>query len=101
MTDHTNDYQQLSQAATKAGDNVPKGLDAQHDRMIAPFDKLKAKAFDRRYIQEMVAGHTKAIAEYQKEADSGQNADIKAYATQALPTLQKHLQGAKDLQKAH
>jgi putative membrane protein len=101
VTDHTNDYQQLSQAASKAGDNVPKGLDAQHDRMIAPFEKLKGKAFDRRYIQEMVTGHTQAIARYKREADTGQNADIKAYASQALPTLQKHLDGAKDLQKAH
>jgi putative membrane protein len=100
VTDHTNDYQQLSQAAGKAGDNVPKGLDAQHNRMIAPFEKLKGKAFDHRYIQEMVTGHTQAIARYRKEADSGQNADIKAYASQALPTLQKHLDGAKDLQKA-
>jgi putative membrane protein len=100
VTDHTNDYQQLSQAAGKAGDNVPKGLDAQHNKMIAPFEKLKAKMFDRRYIQEMVTGHTQAIARYRKEADSGQNADLKAYASQALPTLQKHLDGAKDLQKA-
>lgn len=99
VTDHTNDYQQLSQAAAKAGDNVPKGLDAAHNRMITPFEKLKGKAFDRRYIQDMVTGHTQAIARYKKEADSGQNADIKAYASQTLPTLQKHLDGAKDLQK--
>jgi putative membrane protein len=99
VTDHTNDYQQLSQAAGKAGDNVPKGLDAKHNTMIAPFEKLKGKAFDRRYIQEMVMGHTQAIARYKREADNGQNADIKAYASQALPTLQKHLDGAKALQK--
>ncbi len=100
VTDHTNDYQQLSQIAGKAGATVPKGLDAAHDRMIVPFEKLKAKAFDHRYIQEMIAGHTKAIAEYKKEADSGQNADLKAYASQALPTLQKHLDGAKDIATA-
>lgn len=100
VTDHTNDYQQLSQAAGKAGDNVPKGLDAQHNRMIAPFEKLKGKAFDRRFLQEMVTGHTQAIAQYKKEADNGQSADLKSYASQALPTLQKHLDGAKDLQKA-
>ncbi len=78
---------------------MPQGLDAAHNKMIAPFEKLKGKLFDRRYISDMVMGHQKAIAEYKKEADSGQNADLKAYATQALPTLQKHLDGARDLAK--
>ena len=68
--------------------------------MITPFEKLKGAAFDHHFTQAMVAGHQKAIAEYQKEANNGQNADIKAYANQALPTLQKHLEQARDLQKS-
>ncbi len=99
VTDHTNDYTQLTAAATKAGLTVPKGLDAQHDKMIAPFEKLKGAAFDRSFAREMVAGHQKAIAVYKKEGENGQNADIKAYASQALPTLEKHLQAAEDLTK--
>ncbi len=67
--------------------------------MIAPLSKMKAAAFDRKFVHDMVAGHEKAIAEYQREAKDGQNADVKAYATQALPTLQKHLQTARDLEK--
>jgi putative membrane protein len=100
VTDHTNDYTQLGGVASKANLVVPKGLDAAHDKMIAPFEKLQGAAFDHRYIQEMIAGHTKAIAVYEKEAADAQNADLKAYATQALPTLRKHLDGAKDLAKA-
>lgn len=99
VTDHTSDYQQLSAAATKAGLTVPKGLDAAHDRMIAPFEKLKGATFDHRFVREMVTGHEKAIAEYKREINDGQNADIKAYATQALPTLQKHLEHAQALEK--
>jgi putative membrane protein len=97
VTDHTNDYTQLSTVAGKAGLTVPKGLDAAHQKMIAPFEKLKGTAFDHRYIQEMIAGHTKAIAVYTKESTDAQNADLKAYASQVLPTLQKHLDGAKDI----
>lgn len=100
VTDHTNDYNQLSTIAGKAGLTVPKGLDAAHQKMIAPFEKLKGAAFDRRYIPEMIAGHTKAIATYTKESTDAQNADLKAYASQTLPTLHKHLDGAKDLAKA-
>jgi putative membrane protein len=68
--------------------------------MIAPFKKLKGVAFDHRYIQEMIAGHTKAIQVYTKEASDAQSPDLKAYATQTLPTLQKHLDGAKSLANA-
>src|SRR6185437_13422330 len=99
-TDHTDDYNKLTAAATKAGATVPKGLDAAHDKMIAPFEKLKGASFDRRFERDMVAGHTKAIAEYKKEETDGQSADLKAYATAALPVLEKHLQAAKDLEKS-
>jgi putative membrane protein len=99
-TDHTNDYKQLGTLASKAGLVLPKGIDAKHDKMIAPFEKLKGKMFDRRYTHEMVAGHTAAIAEYQKEASDGQNADLKAYAKDTLPTLEKHKAAAQDAEKA-
>jgi putative membrane protein len=100
VTDHTSDYKTLAATATKAGLTVPKGLDAKHEKMIAPFEKLKGKAFDRKYIQTMVAGHTAAIAAFTKESKDGTNADIKAYATQTLPTLEKHRDGAKALATA-
>jgi putative membrane protein len=101
VTDHTNDMQQLSTAAQAASLTVPTSIDAAHNKtMIDPFQKLKGAAFDHRYIQDMIAGHTKAIAVYKKEAADAQNPGIKAYAQAALPTLQKHLDGAKDLEKA-
>ena len=99
VTDHTKDYQQLSMIATQAGLTVPKGLDAKHEKMAAMYEKLKGAAFDKRYIHEMVLGHEAAIAAYNKESRDGQNAKLKDYATQALPTLEKHENGAKDLMK--
>ena len=68
--------------------------------MIDPFQKLKGVAFDRRYIREMIAGHTKAIVVYKKEATDAQNPALKSYAGAALPVLEKHLAGAKDLERA-
>jgi putative membrane protein len=99
VTDHTGDYQQLSALAAKDGLTVPTGLDAAHNKMIAPFEKLKGAAFDSRYAHEMIAGHTGAIGVYTKEAANAQNTDLKAYASATLPTLQKHLDGAKNLSK--
>jgi putative membrane protein len=101
VTDHTSDIHQLYDAAQQANLTVPSAIDTEHDKtMIDPLQKLKGAAFDRRYVADMVAGHTKAIAVYKKEAADAQNPALKSYAEQALPTLEKHLAGAKDLQKA-
>lgn len=101
VTDHTNDYGQLSTAAKQANLNVPNAIDTEHNKlMIAPFEKLKGAAFDHKYAHEMVSGHTKAIEIYKKEAADAQNDAIKSYAQTALPVLEKHLTGAKDLEKA-
>jgi putative membrane protein len=100
-TDHNSDYGQLYTAAQQASLTVPTAIDTQHDKaMIDPFQKLTGAAFDHKYIQEMIAGHTKAIAVYKKEAADAQNASIKSYAETALPVLQKHLDGAKALLKS-
>jgi putative membrane protein len=99
-TDHTGDYQQLSTVASQAGLTEPTAIDAAHNKAIAPFHQLKGAAFDHRYVAEMIAGHTKAIALYKKEAADAQNSVLKSYAQATLPTLQKHLDGAKGLEKA-
>jgi putative membrane protein len=99
-TDHTKDFSDLHTAAQQASLTVADSIDAAHNKkMIDPFQKLKGAAFDRKYAQEMVAGHTKAIAVYKNEADNAQNPAIKSYAQNALPVLQKHLDSAKDLGK--
>jgi len=100
VTDHTNDYNQLYAAAHQANLNMPNAIDAEHNKaMIDPFQKLKGAAFDHRFVTEMIAGHTKAIEVYKKEAADAQNPALKSYAETALPVLQKHLTDAKDLGK--
>jgi putative membrane protein len=97
VTDHTADYNQLTAAAGKANATAPKGLDAEHAKMASSLTSLKGAAFDHRYVPEMIAGHKKAIAIYTKEASDATSPDLKAYASAALPVLQKHLSGAEDI----
>jgi putative membrane protein len=51
---------------------------------------LSGAEFDKAYMQHMVGDHEKAVALFQTAANSAQDADIKAYATKTLPTLQEH-----------
>ncbi|MGA7521722.1 MAG: DUF4142 domain-containing protein [Acidobacteriaceae bacterium] len=102
VTDHTKDFSDLHTAAQQANLTVPDAIDAKSNKeMIDPFQKLKGAAFDHKYIHEMIAGHTKALEVYKKEAEDAQNPAIKTYAENAIPVLQKHLDGAKNLEKGH
>jgi putative membrane protein len=101
ITDHTKDFDQLYDLAHQANLARPDAIDTAHNRaMIAPYQKLKGTAFDRRYIHDMIAGHTQAIAIYKKEAAAADNPALKSYAQDTLPALQKHLDGAKALDKS-
>lgn len=99
IQDHTRDYRQLTNAAGTTNLQVPYSIDAEHNqKLIDPLEKLKGAAFDRRYIQEMITGHTKAIEVYKTEAADAKDPQIRSYAEQALPVLEKHLAAAKDLE---
>ncbi len=101
VTDHTSDFQEISGLAHKAGLSVPKAIDIENNRaVISPFQKLKGTAFDRRYIQLMIAEHVKAIAVFKKEAADAETPALKTYAGQTLPVLKKLLADAKDVEKS-
>lgn len=101
ITDHTNDFNQLYDVAHGASLTRPDAIDTENNKkMIDPFQKLKGAAFDHHYIQEMVAGHTQAIALYKKESADAENPAVKKYAENAVTVLEKHLAGAKELEKS-
>ena len=52
------------------------------------------------FRSNMVQDHQKDVAEFQQEADQGQDPDIKNFAATTLPVLKQHLQLAQtDLSK--
>jgi len=57
----------------------------------AKLEVLSGSAFDKSYIKTMLKDHEKDVAEFRKEAASGQDPDAKAFAAATLPTLKEHL----------
>ncbi|MDR5811791.1 DUF4142 domain-containing protein [Caballeronia sp. LZ019] len=95
MVDHTKLTLQLKMAAPH-GVTVPK--DNSDTAVLDSLKGLKGKEFDTAYIKTVgVEGHQKAVEAFQKEAQEGQNADLKKAAQKALPTIQQHLKMAQDL----
>ena len=101
VLDHTTDYQSLTQLAATTGETIPKAIDNRDDRSIASLDHYKGKTFDRAFLNHESVEHEKLIQAFKTEAEHGQNSAIKAYATKALPVIERHLHDAQDLLKQH
>jgi putative membrane protein len=62
---------------------------------------LSGGVFDRRYIEQMVQDHQRAIEEYEREARGGTISLLRDLAESTLPTLREHLSAAQDLAREH
>jgi putative membrane protein len=49
------------------------------------------KDFDKAYREDVVSDHEKDVKEFEKASKGAKDADIKAWASKTLPTLQEHL----------
>jgi putative membrane protein len=100
VSDHGKANDELKSLAQSKNITLPTDLDpkdkATHDRLA----KLSGAAFDRAYMQHMLADHRKDVTEFKKESTSGKDADVKAWAAKTLPTLEEHLKMAQDANKA-
>jgi len=69
----------------------------QHKEAFDHLNSLSGAAFDKMYMQHMVEDHVKDVAEFEKASTSAQDSDVKGWAGKTLPTLQQHLQLAKEV----
>ena len=96
VADHSRMNDELSAIARKQGVRLPNELDHDHQALFDQLSKLHGIEFDRAYAKDMAAGHKKAIEKFKAEAKNGQDAALKAWANQSLPTLREHLKLAEN-----
>lgn len=95
VDDHTKANDELKDLASRKNVTLPSAVDAKDQATMDRLSKLNGAAFDRAYMKDMVMDHKKDVAEFQKEANSGRDSDVKSWASKTLPTLQQHLQMAQ------
>ena len=95
VKDHSKANDELKQLASRKGIEVPADLDSKHQKDVDQLQKKQGAEFDRAYMDHMVKDHKKDIAEFRKQASSGKDPEIKAFAAKSLPTLQEHLKMAE------
>lgn len=89
VADHTKVNNELMALAQTKGVK----LDTRHK-----MDKMDSANFDQMYLDQMVKDHEKDIAEFETEAKSGMDPEVKRFASKNLPTLKKHLEMVKSAQ---
>jgi putative membrane protein len=97
VDDHGKAGDELKAWAAQNKVTLPAELDAKHKATRDRLAKLSGEAFDKAYMRDMVADHNQDVAEFQREAKTAKNADLKAWAAKTLPTLEEHQKMAKDI----
>jgi putative membrane protein len=99
-TDHSAANEKLKSVASKDGMTIPGSMSQEDQATYNRLSGMSGAEFDKAYAQDMVEDHQKDIAKFKQEASSGQNPDLKNFASETLPTLQEHLQMAQQMQKS-
>ena len=97
VADHTSANQQLEALASKNGVALTAGAGAQPSPALP---NLTGADFDRAWINEIVAGHEKAIASFEQQMRSTRDNDLSSFINTTLPTLRAHFSDAQSVQKS-
>ena len=97
VDDHSKANDQLKEVAGQKGIMLPAELDPKHRALRERLSRLNGAAFDRAYMSEMVKDHDKDVSMFERQSTKGQDADVKRFASETLPTLKEHQQMARDV----
>lgn len=94
VQDHSAANDKLKSLAQSKNITLPGtiGIDAQKD--IDDLNKKTGRDFDKAFMSMMLSDHKKDVKAFQKAASDLKDMDVRNFAAETLPTLQKHLDSA-------
>ena len=95
VDDHAKANEQLKQIAESKSIKLPDDVEDKDKALMQRLERLNGAAFDRAYMNAMVNDHSKDLSEFKREANSGRDPQVKSFASSTLPTLEEHLQHAR------
>jgi len=94
--DHSAANGELKDLASQKGISLPATLSNKSQSTYDDLAKKTGKDFDDAYSDLMVKDHEKTVDAFKKEADKGDDAEIKSWASGKIATLEHHLMMAKE-----
>ncbi len=98
-TDHTKTTGDLKRLAPAAKVPLPTAMDSSQQSMLDKLKGLNGDDFAKQYVSDQVSAHKTAVSLFERYGKGGENAKLRSWAAQTLPTLQHHLDMANDLNK--
>lgn len=95
VADHARTGDELKAIVSRKGMTAPTEPDAAHRKALAKLEEKSGKDFDKAYQSQMVSDHKDTISLFEKQAKSGEDAELKAFASKTLPALKHHLEMAQ------
>ena len=99
VKDHGGANQKLMDLAKAKNITLPTTVGADEQKTMADLQTKTGADFDKAYVDVMVKDHKKAVDLFEGAAKDAKDAEIKAFATETLPTLKSHLQAIETIQK--
>jgi len=99
VKDHGQANDELKSIARQKGIMISPQLDARHQAQVDKLSKLSGSAFDKAYVKNQVHAHEMTVALFKQEVQSGQDPELKAFASKTLPTLEDHCSSITTIQK--
>jgi putative membrane protein len=96
VDDHGKANSELEQIAAKKNIALPKDVSKKHKSLHDKLAKQSGDKLDKEYMKDMVKDHEDDVKKFRKQANEGTDPDVAAFAKKTLPTLESHLQMAKD-----
>ncbi|MBT2556970.1 DUF4142 domain-containing protein [Hymenobacter sp. ISL-91] len=97
INDHKEAGEELKAIAASKNVTLPTEMDAEHMAIKTEMEAMAAEQATQKYAQQMVVDHQKTVDAFQSEIQNGTDAEVKAFASKVLPTIQAHLEAAKKL----
>ena len=98
VKDHTAANEELKALATAHGAEVASDVPPEKKPVVKKLSGLSGAAFDKAYREQVgLKDHKADIALFERQAKSGELPELKAWASQKLPTLKSHLEHAQSL----
>ncbi len=97
IDDHSKANDELKTLAAQKQVTLPSAPDAKEKKLYNRLSKLSGAAFDKAYVHAMLTDHEEDVKEFERESNSGNDPDVKAWAAKTLPTLKDHLQMVRGL----
>jgi putative membrane protein len=98
IADHGKVNEELRQLAVSKDITLPVSLS---DRCQRKYDDISGKSgreFDEKFAELMVKDHKDVVDNFKKEADKGNDPEMRAFAARNVSSLEHHLAMAEDLE---